>query len=173
MSIIWTGLASMILAWLWGDWRHWQRYLPTIQYLILCDSLYDLLTFGWRLWYYPHPPNVFSNHITTNLFVMFTIYTSSTLVYLYHYPYKGGFIRQVLYMMVWIALWAVWELYIHFRSLLLYAHGWSYGWSIGFICIMIPMIRLHFTRPLMAYASSVLIIVFLISRFNVPILNVN
>ncbi|MCF8568296.1 hypothetical protein LLE49_26595 [Alicyclobacillus tolerans] len=173
MSIIWMGIASTVSAWFWGDWRHWRQYLPTIQYFVLCDALYDLLTFGWRLWYYPHPPNVFPNHIITNLFVMLTIYPSSTLVYLYHYPYKQGVVRQTLYITVWIGAWAVWEFYMHMRSLLLYAHGWSYAWSIGFICVMIPMIRLHFTKPLTAYAVSVPIIVFLLIRFNVPVLNTN
>lgn len=163
------GIFSVIVAWKWGDWRNWQKYLPTIQYFIGCDMLYNLFTKNNSLWEYPHPPNILPNHLIINLFIMFVLYPSVMLVYLYHYPEGKSVIKRILYMLMWVGIWAAWELgMITFKNCV-YHHGWNYAWSIGFLFVMIPMLRLHHNRPLFAYILSVPITMFLLIWFHIPI----
>ncbi|KPV41959.1 CBO0543 family protein [Alicyclobacillus ferrooxydans] len=164
------GLVSVLAAWRWGDWRNWRHYLPTIQYFIGGDMLYNLLCERYLLWDYPHPPNLLPNHLVTNLFIMFVIYPSTMLIYLYRYPYGKSVLKQVLYILMWIVAWMAYELYMITHGLCVYHHGWTYAWSIGFACVMVSMLRLHHTRPLAAYILSIPITLFLLVWFHVPVL---
>lgn len=161
--------AFILCAWKWGDWRNWGKYLPTIQYFIGCDMLYNLLTWNYHLWAFPHPPNVLPNHMMVSLFRVFTTYPSFILIYLYHYPKHNG-IRQALYLLAWFTLWALDELYMVRSGILVYSHGWNYVWSLVFLCIMLPMLILHHKHPLWAYLLTVPIVVFLVLWFHVPVL---
>lgn len=158
----------VIAAWKWGGWKSWRKYLPTIQYFIGCDMLYDLLCYNYPLWSYPHPPNVLPSHLAVNLFRMFTTYPSFILIYLYRFP-ENNFVRKLGYILAWAILWALDELYMVLRGICVYAHGWSYAWSVGFLCVMLPMLKLHHHHPLWAYLLSVPIIVFLLLWFHVPV----
>jgi hypothetical protein len=164
------GFISILCAWKWGDWRNWFKYLPTIQYLIMGDMLQNLFTQNYSLWSFPHPPNLLPNHLINNLFIMLTIYPSSMLIFLYHFP-KNKLLKQILYMLIWIILWLVYELIMVLRGLCVYSHGWTYGWSVVFVIIMVPMLVLHYKRPFWAYILSVPITVFLLWWFHVPVFN--
>ena len=65
----------------------------------------------------------------------------------------------------------VFELIMFFSGLCVYSHGWTYTWSIVFASLMIPMLVLHYKRPLWAYILSVPITVFLLLWFEVPVFN--
>lgn len=166
------GFMSIFVAWRCGDWQNWWKYLPTIQYFIGGDVLYNLLCQDHLLWDYPHPPNLFPNHLTTSLFIMFTIYPSFLLVFLYRYPYGKPIRKQGLYILMWIVLWLAYELFMITHGLCVYHFGWTYAWSIGFACVMVSMLRLHHTRPLIAYILSVPITAFLLLWFHVPVFKV-
>ncbi|MFD2443261.1 CBO0543 family protein [Bacillus sp. CGMCC 1.16607] len=168
MFHILIGFFTIICAWCWGDWKNWKKYLSTIQFFIIGDLLYNMFTLNYQLWSYPNPPNLLPNHVFNNLFIMFTIYPSTLLVYLYRFP-KDNFLKQCLYMFFWIALWLLFEFIMVWKGLCVYTNGWTFGWSIFFVIIMLPMLLLHFYRPLLAYVLSVPIIVFLLLRFQVPI----
>ena len=166
------GFISILCAWKWGDWRNWTKYLSTIQYLIIGDMLENLFTKNYSLWSYPHPPNFLPTHLLNSLFMMFTIYPSTMLIFLYHFP-KSKLFKQILYMLIWIILWLVFELIMVFNGLCVYSHGWTYGWSVVFVFIMVPMLVLHYKRPLWAYILSVPITVFLLWWFHVPVFKEN
>ncbi|PLS08023.1 CBO0543 family protein [Neobacillus cucumis] len=170
MFLILFGIISIICAWRWGDWRNWRLYLPTIQYFIMGDMLYNLFTWNYSLWSYPNPPNLLPNHLLNNLFIMFTIYPSTMLIFLYRFP-KQKLVKLLLYIFIWILLWLGFELVMVLNGLCVYHHGWTYGWSVAFACIMVPMLILHHKRPLWAYILSVPITVFLLLWFDVPVLS--
>jgi hypothetical protein len=165
------GFILILCAWKWGDWKNWLLYLPTIQYFIISDMLYNLLTWDYSLWSYPHPPNLLPNHLLNNLFIMFVIYPSTMLIFLYRFP-KQNLVKQTLYIFTWIVLWLAFELVMVLKGLCVYSHGWTYGWSIAFVCIMVPMLILHYKRPLWAYIVSAPITLFLLLWFHVPVFSV-
>lgn len=41
---------------------------------------------------------------------MLVLYPSVMLVYLYHYPEGKSVIKRILYMLMWVGIWAAWEL---------------------------------------------------------------
>ena len=167
-----VGFVLMFAAWRWGDWRHWRKYLPSIQFFIGGDMLYNLLCRNHLVWDYPHPPNLFTNHLINNLVYMLLLYPTFTLIYLYRYPYGKSVMKQIVYILAWIVAWLAFELYMITHGLCVYHYGWTYGWSTFFACVMVSMIRLHHTRPLMGYILSVPFTVFLLLWFHVPVLQV-
>jgi len=168
MFPIMMGIVTILSAWKWGDWKNWRDYLHTIQYFILGDMLYNLFTWDYSLWTYPHPPNLLPNHLTNNLYIMFTMYPSTLLIFLFQFP-KNNVRKQILYILLWIVLWLIFELIMVMNGFCVYSHGWTYGWSIVFVCLMVPMLLLHHKRPMLAYILSVPIIVFLLLWFHVPV----
>ncbi|OIK13485.1 hypothetical protein BIV60_13965 [Bacillus sp. MUM 116] len=162
------GFVAILCAWKWGDWKNWIQYLSTIQYFIIGDMLYNLLTWDFPLWSYPRSPNLLPNHLFNNLFLMFTLYPSTMLVYLYRFP-KNHLIKQILYILSWIILWLIFELIMILYGNCVYSHGWTFGWSVVFVCVMVPMLLLHYKHPGWAYVLSVPIIIFLILWFEVPV----
>lgn len=170
MYLVAIVMFSIFAAWKWGDWRNWREYLPTIQFFIIGDLLYNLFTWDYPLWSYPHPPSIFRNHLITNLFIMFTIYPSAMLIFLYRYPMRR--FKQFIYILLWIGIWILFEIYMHFISKLCeYTHGWTFAWSIFFIIIMNLMFILHHKNPKWAYLLSAPFILFLLWWFQVPVLN--
>ncbi|MGG1679463.1 CBO0543 family protein [Neobacillus sp. NRS-1170] len=170
MFTIIIGFISILCAWKWGDWKNYRFYLPTIQFFIMGDMLYNLFTWNYHLWSYPHPPNLLPNHLLTNLFIMFAIYPSTMLIFLYRFP-NENLLKRLFYIFIWIVLWLSFELVMVLNGLCVYSHGWTYGCSIVFACIMVPILILHHKRPMWAYLVSVPITVFLLLWFHVPVLN--
>ncbi|MFK9090833.1 CBO0543 family protein [Bacillus salipaludis] len=168
MFLIISGFISILCAWKWGDWKNWRQYLSTIQYFIIGDMLYNLFTQDFPLWNYPSPPNLLPNHLFNNLFIMFIIYPSTLLIFLYRFP-KRNFFKQLLHILFWIFLWAVFEFFMVYYELCVYYHGWTYSWSIFFASIMVLMLLLHYKHPLWAYMLSVPITAFFLFWFHVPI----
>jgi hypothetical protein len=163
-----VGFVAMICSWKWGDWKNWTKYLSTIQYFIIGDLLYNLFSINFHLWSYPNPPNLLPNHLMNNLLYMLMIYPSTSIIFLYRFP-KNNYIKQFLYILIWIGFWIVFEIIMVWQGLCVYTNGWTFGWSVFFICIMVPMLILHHKRPLWAYVLSVPVIVFLLLWFKVPI----
>lgn len=167
-----TAIITIFAAWKFGDWKHWRIYLPTIQYFIIGDLLYNLFTWEQLLWFYPYPANALPNHLLNNLLIMFTIYPSTLLIMLFHYPKKKK-MNQFLYLLVWIVLWIIFEFFMVFTGQCVYDNGWTFGWSITFASIMVPMLVLHHKRPMLAYLLSIPITIFLLYWFQVPVLKIN
>lgn len=164
-----TALIVILAAWKWGDWRNWRFYLPTIQYFIIGDLLYNLFTWEYRLWLYPTPPNILPNHLLNNLFIMFTLYPASLLIMLYRFPERNR-MRQTLYLLSWIGFWVLFEFVMLMTGQFVYDNGWTFGWSICFATIMVTMLTLHHKRPMLAYLLSIPITLFLLYWFQVPVL---
>jgi hypothetical protein len=50
-----------------------------------------------------------------------------------------------------------------------YNYGWGLAWSVGFNCLMFPMLRLYYKKPLIAYLLSVPIGIFFLWYFDIPV----
>ena len=155
----------LFVAWLWGDWRNWQRYQATILYIILCDLLYNVLTYNHPMWEYSS--GLFPNHVTANLEVQFLVYPPAALVYLTRFPQQVS--NQVLWVMLWIAIENTVEAVEKWMGIIHYHNGWNFWWSFLFSVGIFTMLRLHFKKPLWAYGLSVILVIILMSIFHVPI----
>jgi hypothetical protein len=157
---------NIITTYIWGDWRHWIKYQSTILYLIVCDLIYNFLTYNYPLWDY-EPKLLFPNHTITNLTVMFIAYTSVVLIFLGKYP--SGRVKQILWNSFWIIFWTVAEWVSTKFGEFTYHNGWNLLSSFFFNIALFLMIRLHFKKPLLAYGLSVIAAIVLMIIFDVPI----
>lgn len=159
-------LINILLAWRWGDWRNWKKYHSTILYMIMCDLLYNFLTYNYPIWTYPHT-SFQPNHTIINLFVMFIAYPCMLLIYLGHFP--NGVIKKILWVLLWVMMWSVLEWVSLKLGQFAYHNGWTWGWSILFNIALFLMVRLHYNKPLISYGLSVIATIFLLIIFKVPI----
>lgn len=77
-------IIAIIVCYIFGDWKHWQKYYPTIQFFIIGDLIYGVLFRNTMLWMYVTD---ILNHTLVNLLMMFILYPSITMVFILCLPY--------------------------------------------------------------------------------------
>lgn len=144
-----TAAIVLLLAWKYGDWEKWIQYYPTYLYLLVGDLTYNVLFSDHLFWKY----NVsFFNHVSCDLFVAWTIYPATILLFLPNWPDNQfmGFWRIVK----WVFFYTVVEWIFCKVGLLSYHNGWNFTFSIMFCFLMFFMLRLHYTKPLLTWFIS-------------------
>ncbi|MGF7035053.1 hypothetical protein J2T17_006045 [Paenibacillus mucilaginosus] len=145
--------------------RRWERYQPTVLYMILCSMLYYFLVGGQLLWEYT--PVFWVTHWGAELLLSFVVFPCTVLLFLDRLPH-GGKLRLARHLLYWALVYMLAEqaaVQLHFIR---YHRGWSFAWSVFFVCTMFPVLYLHHRRPLAAYAVSVCLIVFYMVWFRIP-----
>lgn len=157
--------SNILWVWLWGDWRNWEKYHSTILYLILCDLLYAYLCYNHPLWEFITPVP-FLNHTMMDLLVSFISYPCAMLIYLGRFPKKR--MRQILWGGLWVGAWSFLEWISLQLGEFVYHNGWNLAWTVTLNTALFLMVRLHYKRPLLTYALSVVATITLLVIFNVP-----
>jgi hypothetical protein len=151
-----------------GDWRNWRKYALTIHFVVICNLLYNYLCHDYLLWQYKG--DIFPDkHAIVDLAYTFINLPAVTLLFLTHYPYISTKVGQAKFIFYWVIGSLMVEFPIVFFKRLLLKHGYEYWMDFLFYIVMYSMIRLNFTRPIKSYFFSVLIILFMLWYFDVPI----
>jgi hypothetical protein len=160
-------LALFVIVYVWrkGIWREWQNYHTTMMYFALGNLTYNFLTANYFLW--KMNPDFFPNHSITEIVYTFIVFPASSLLFLYNYPLSSA--AKVWHYVRWISLYIAVEWIFVISGRMLYQHGWSLMWSAIFDVTMFPMLRLHHKQPLLAYGISVVLCVFWLWMFKVPV----
>ena len=158
-------LVDVLVALVWGDWRNWRNYQSSILYLIVCDLIYNLLTYNHPLWEYKSTLPIL-NHTILNMITMFVAYPSIMLVYLGRFPTKR--MKQIIWGGFWVSLWSFLEWVSIQLGNFSYLNGWNFIWSFLFNIVLFSMVRLHYKMPLLTYGLSFILAVVLLSIFDVP-----
>lgn len=146
-------------------WRFGALYHSTILYMLVCNLLYLVLTADHFLWAFV--PDVHRYPILTELLYTFVVFPCTVILFLRGYPDRG--LKVLLHYVKWVSIYGVVELVYFYTGRIEYAHGWNWYWSVGFDCVMFPMLRLHHKKPLTAYVMSLPFIVLLMIWFEVPL----
>lgn len=152
-------------AWRWGDWKHWRRYHLTFFYLCFCDVLYYFLTCHYPLWRL-EPKGIVSSQAAA-ITIEFVIFVCSTLIYLGRFP--NGLRKSVIWIAFWVILYTSIEWGLLQFGVFTYFHGWTLLKSLMFNILAFPIIRLHFTRPLLTVILSIPITILLLFLNHVPV----
>lgn len=157
-----------VALWKWGDWKNWKEYYPTILFFIVGDFLYlYLLSDRYPMWTYsPATLDEGLTHSHIVLSIMLIKYPATILIYLSHFP--KGKMKKVLYVLLWVFIYAVNELADIKFNLIKYDNGWGYGWSILFNTVMFTILGIHYKHPILAWILAGGFIVFLWNVFDVP-----
>ncbi len=165
-AAIWLGA-----LWIWGDWRNWRTYYPTILFFILGDFLYLLLlSDSYPMWRYV-PPDVDQKMGVTNKIVSLSIiaikYPSTAIIYLSRFP-ENNKLKGFLYTLCWVLIYLMNEFIDVKFNLIKYYNGWNLWWSALFSAAIFVLLRIHFKTPIFAWGLSAMVIVVLWNIFDVP-----
>lgn len=154
----------LLAAWQWGDWRRWQRYYPTLLFVMVANLTAGYLTYQHPLWDF-NPDAFTTSETMVEVLNTFVLLPATTLIYLSNYPAAGP-VRQARYILAWVLLFAAIETADTLAGGITYFNGWSLAHSILFDCVMFPIIRLHHLRPPLAWLASLALAFYILFAFG-------
>lgn len=150
-------------VWKWGDFKNWKSYQSNMLFFSIGNLLYKYFTANYFLWRIN--ADFSSSYVMTDMIYTFVVFPATALLFQSRFPDNHIF----RYYLKWIIVYILVEVLFIQTGRIQYQYGWSIYWSGLFNIIMFPMLRIHHTRPLLAYILSIPIIVFLIMYFDVPV----
>lgn len=164
-TIIRLILASVwiVCAYIWGDWKNWKRYYPTMLFVGMGDLIYIAVFHDKVLWDFQEDLLVPS---LNELFVIFTIFFSMTLIYLSNFPKK--LFHQIIYIIFWISIYIGIELFTTSIQMQKNHNGWNIWWSLLHNSIMFPLIILHYKKPITTWILTFIFLFVIMHIFKVP-----
>jgi hypothetical protein len=154
----------VLVAYKFGDWRDYKYYYPTILFFILGNFLHSITFYNFSQWFYV---SSYMPHNIINLLAAFTIFPSTILLFLPYFPVKPS--HQVLYFLKWICLYTFIELFFFSIGLVKYSNGWSLWWSAFHNAYQFPLLKLHATKPILAWFFSFVAFGAVVLIFKLPI----
>lgn len=168
LNIIYASI-YIFAAWKWGDWKNWQRYYPTILFLITGDLLYQYLLHDYSMWKFnpvgaDKEVNLTHTHIT--LLIMAIKYPATVLIFFGQFP--SARLKQALYIGGWAALYTINEIATYTMGGISHHNGWNFFWSAQFNLALFIITAIHHKRPLAAWGLSLAYILALWFLQDVP-----
>ncbi|MBS8264346.1 hypothetical protein DYI25_07850 [Mesobacillus boroniphilus] len=146
-----------------GKWQRWKEYLPTFYYWALFSCFYEYISYIGNKQLWEFDKNFISLFVTETLYT-FVFYPSIIILFLGNFPEKTT--GRLWYYVKWISLSVIIEAIALNLGAIKFAHGWSMGWEVFFYATMYPMLRLHYKKPIIALALSVLFVLFYLLIFD-------
>lgn len=153
----------IISAWIFGDWRNWEKYYPTTLFLITCNFLYTIKSTTAPFWLYQK--GIFPNNTSVDLIVTLIQYPCFMLIYLYRFP-KDNFTKKVFFIIIWAGSFSLIEILSLLTGNIKYFNGWTLTLSILFNLFMFPLLYLHYRKPLYAWAITFVVIIFVCIKYS-------
>lgn len=160
-----TAIISITVVLGWGDWRNWKKYHATLLFFSLGNLVYNFYTANYFLW--RMDADIFSNQSFTEMIYTFIVFPATGILFLGNYPSVGK--KQILHILQWISIYGIWEYVFTLTGHIDYQYGWTLGWSIAFLFVMFPLLKLHEKHPLMTYMLSGIVAFFVLWWFDVPV----
>ncbi len=166
MLAIILSISWIIVAIKYGD-RNWKKYYPSMLFAALANALYEVLCYQYQLW--QMEPNGLGYSMIPMLLLILVGMPLSTWVYLSKYPTKSSVFKRGMYVLFFIVVFIFLE-YISVKlGAITYHNGWNLGWSLLFVIIMFIVIRIHFTKPVLALIISIPFALLLCMIFEVTL----
>jgi hypothetical protein len=146
MYLIFLALLSIYICYKLGDWKNWRKYYSTTLFFILSSVVCIVLTYDHPLWLYK---SSILNHSFTDLFISITVYPSTIMMFIPHFPKK--ITKIIIHIATYAVAYTVPELIAVKLGYFTYYNGWNIWYTFIFNCIMFPMLILHYNKPLYAW----------------------
>jgi hypothetical protein len=166
MIAIILSISWIIVSLKYGD-RDWKKYYPSMLFAALGNALYEILCYKYQLW--RMEPNGVGYSMIPMLLLILIGMPLSTWVYLSKYPSKSSIYIKGIYLSFFIFVFIVLEYISVKMGAISYHHGWSLWWSFLFVVVMFIVLRLHFTKPILAIIISIPFAIILCMVFNVTL----
>lgn len=152
MVAIVLSISWIIAAMRYGD-RDWSKYYPSMLFAALGNAMYEILCYKYQLW--TMEPNGVVYSIIPMLLLILVGMPLSTWVFLSKYPYESSIYKKGIYVSAFIIVFIVLEYVSVKLGAISYHNEWNLGWSLLFVIVMFIVIRIHFTRPILALLISI------------------
>lgn len=146
MYYILIAAGSLYLCYKYGDWRNWMTYYPTILFFMLSNVVCAYLIFNHPLWFYE---SSILNRTFCDLFICITVYPSTIMVFIPHFPKK--IIPGIIHISYYVWLYVIVEFIAVKLGYFSYHNGWNIACTIVFNYIMFSILMLHHKKPLYAW----------------------
>jgi len=157
------GIIFIIICWKWGNWKNWKSYYPTIQFLIIGDLICNFLLYNNPLWAYG---GWIWNHTFADLFEAVVIYPCLVILFLTYYPKLIK--KQIIYILLWTAIFTAHEEVAIILGEFFHYDGWNIGWSALLNCGLFIILRLHYKKPLIVWPISMALAFAVLYIFKIP-----
>jgi hypothetical protein len=107
------------------------------------------------------------NHTLITLLAMAVSYSTTVLIYLGRFP--RGWKKRFFWFLLWFGIYITIEFINSKIGFITFHNGWNIWWSSLFTGIIFLILPIHHKRPLLAWGISIVIIISLLSIFNVKI----
>ena len=155
----------MIAAWRLGDWKNWQRYYPTILFVMTVNLSAGYLSYHHSLWNYSKDFIVTTETIVEFINTYVNL-PSAVLIYLSWFP-AHGVLRQRIYLLLWVVIFGTLEFFDQYIFHgIFYTNGWSWAHSVIFDMAMFYIIRVHFINPWKGWVLSFIVAAVIITQFG-------
>ena len=159
-------LLFFIATLLLGDWKNWHKYYSTVLFVMVVNLAASFLTYHHTLWNY-NPDILVKSQTTVELINSFFMLPASAFVYLSRYPINSTRFNQAGYIALWVLIYASLEAIDHYViSGISYKHGWSWETSAIFDIAMFSIIRLHYSKPILAWGCCLFLTIAISIVFN-------
>ncbi|WP_309122820.1 CBO0543 family protein [Paenibacillus sp.] len=165
--ILLSNAALLTAALVTGAGKRWRQYYDTILFVSLSNLLYNFLCHNRLTWTFQ--PESLLSHKVADLINTFVLLPCTAILYLHHFPSAATTAKKSAYYAVWVGAFSAMEWVWQWKGVIVYDHEWTYYWSVGFYVVMFAILRLHHTRPERALLYSAIVVLFLIGRFQVPL----
>ncbi|MFC4802269.1 MULTISPECIES: CBO0543 family protein [Neobacillus] len=155
-------------SWRWGDWRNWKEYYPTILFFVTVNFFISIIMYEYPLWTYKESFFI-PNHTIVDFIIAFLIFPQMAFIFLSKYPFQASLLKQIGYASIWVIFGIAIESLFKAANLISYDHGWNFWWSLIVWIFMFFGLRLHHTRPILAWFLCFACTIFLILYFHIPI----
>jgi hypothetical protein len=129
------------------------------------DFIYNLVFSEKPLWRFQS--DLFVGPINA-LFATITIFMPNMLVFLSNLP--KGFIKKSSYVVLWIGIYILIELFTTSIGMQTNFNGWNIWWSLLHNVIVFPLLILHTKNPILAWIIAFAFLGYIMYVFKVPAL---
>lgn len=158
MAVVWVSCAFK-----WGDWKNWRRYYPTMLFFGMSDLIYKLVFREKVLWKFQ--ASLIADSMN-ELFVIFTIFFSTALLFLSNFPKRLS--RQIINILMYVVIYMGIEFFTVSIGMEKNYNGWNLWWSLLFNCAMFPLLILHHKNPVLGWIGASIFLGIIMKIFNVP-----
>lgn len=165
MGLVVIALISIFLCFKWGDWKNWRKYYPTILFYIITDINHMLLTSKKELWLI----HGFINDTLSDYFISLVIAPCIIILFLSNYPKHIA--KQVIYMLLYVVIFAANEFIANKYNGIAYYNGWNFLWTIGVYAFIFILLILHHKQPHLAWLAYLMLTGIVLFSFKISLLN--
>ncbi|MCA0989746.1 CBO0543 family protein [Pseudalkalibacillus hwajinpoensis] len=154
-------LLALLALWK-ADWRNWEKYYPSMLYIALAASVYEIIAYEkFHLWDFKE--SILLSKVMVHFIHNLIINPLVVLLFLSNYPSSGS---EVIYNAKWVVGFWIVECLVSTTDAITYHNGWNLGWSLLFLIVMFPMVRLHHLNKSLALPLSIGISLLLLLLFD-------